>query len=119
MTGATKSKILGVLSVAGAIIVWGGVYWFFHRSDEYAIWRLFGFEPVITKRICQIESPEGISSFSEYWDDRNKVVRVEVERLWDHQKKSGNMSADDYKKLWDQLKEHVVPGSEKEVILNP
>jgi hypothetical protein len=119
MSRTSTSKILGVLSIVGPIALVAGAFWFVHRGDKYAISRLFRHEPVTTSYIWQTESPEGISNFREYWDDQNKVVHIEVERLWDHQKKSVVMSAADYKKVRDKLKDHLVPGSEKEATVNP
>ena len=119
MGSGTKRNIKSALVAVGSVIVAAALFLFLNGGDKDAIWRLFGFEPLITKHICQIKSPQGISNFSEYWDGHNRVVHFEVERLCDHQKTSGNMFADDYKKLWDRVKADVVPGTEKEIILNP
>jgi hypothetical protein len=77
------------------------------------------FEPMTTVHRFVVRSPDGLtrSKTTEYMDG-DDAVHVEVERLNDHAKISQRMSVDDYKRLWDRVKDHVESGTDKQVFLS-
>ena len=61
-----------------------------------------------------VKSPDGLtrSQVRETMDGDN-AVRVEIERLNDHQKTSERMSVSDWNELYERLKDNIEPGTNK------
>jgi hypothetical protein len=108
-------KLAGILgALVGIAVVGYFALGLVERLQKEGFWGLLGYETMVTVHSFVLISPdEQVKSQVRETMDGDNAVRIEIERLDDHSKTTRRMSVSEWHELYERLKPHIVPGTNK------